>query len=685
MPEYARFCGHCGRPLKKEDVLRRITETDKNPESKTQGEVVTNGFKEKRPEKEELIGFRYQILEFLGEGGMGKVYRCLDTSLQREVAVKRLLPLSETARRGIELFLREAHLFSSLNHQNIVPIHDIAEDAQGHYIVSELIKGKTLQKLIYQKGLFHITEVREMAIQVGRGLAYAHHRGAIHRNITPANIMLTDDEIIKIADFGLAQIGTEKELFQFPYGQNSLSFMPPELTRNTGQIDHRVDIYALGALLCLMATGKPPKALSEHQFPDEIREILLKALKKNPEERFFTIEEMLKAFQQPGGVQRISNSEIERGVCPACGYKNDPEAIFCRKCGGGLFEECPRCHEEIRVKTRHCPNCGINVSNYIQEKHRNEEQQRLKKGKGRELHRIAHKKSGVWRWIITLILIVAGVAVWLIWDWYYYKSSIPILPGEEVITRSTAEYVVPAGLLDLGKGYLEYNGANYPLEVETEKGKINMVLVDSIESRLGGIQDARHPSPQLIAVLNKIKSIGLTAVTRPFYLGKYEVTQKQFQEVMGYNPSHFKGDDLPVESVHYQSAEAFCRKMGDDFRLPTRAEWVYAAEGGSESSNSMFSGGNQAWTSGWHKWNSGGKTHPVGQKNANELGLYDMSGNVSEWCREDIKTDQRVLAGGCFSSSRLDIQPTHHFTLAPGSEADNRCGFRLARNIDDKQ
>ena len=146
-----------------------------------------------------------------------------------------------------------------------------------------------------------------------------------------------------------------------------------------------------------------------------------------------------------------------------------------------------------------------------------------------------------------------------------------------------------------------------------------------------------------------------------FYLCKYEVTQALWQAVMDENPSNLKGDNLPVEEVSWDDCQTFITRLnslsGRKYRLPTEAEWEYAARGGNRSRGYKYSGSNVLSGVAWYKDNSGGKTHPVGTKSPNELGLYDMSGNVYEWCSDRYGTysssSQTNPAGSSDGSSRL--------------------------------
>lgn len=207
------------------------------------------------------------------------------------------------------------------------------------------------------------------------------------------------------------------------------------------------------------------------------------------------------------------------------------------------------------------------------------------------------------------------------------------------------------------------------------------------------------------------KPVHQVTLTKPYYLGETEVTQAQWQAVMRgekstdnsrdlTNPSYFKGDDRPVEMVSWNDAMAFCQKLNDQgkaprgwkFTLPTEAQWEYAARGGNLSRGYTYSGSNNVGDVAWYYENSGSETHAVRQKGANELGLYDMSGNVWEWCldvtgcyRSGAVTDPQGPDSGSWRVARGGswIHDAQHCRSArrPGSDPGNRrynFGFRLA-------
>jgi formylglycine-generating enzyme required for sulfatase activity len=181
-----------------------------------------------------------------------------------------------------------------------------------------------------------------------------------------------------------------------------------------------------------------------------------------------------------------------------------------------------------------------------------------------------------------------------------------------------------------------------------------------------------------------------------FYIGKYEVTQDEWRSVMGKNPKEltdFKGDNMPVHSVSWDDIQDFLQKIniktGKKYRLPTEAEWEYAARGGNKSSGYTYSGSNDVESVAWMSKNAGSKTHTVGQLKANELGIYDMSGNVWEWCQDwfkgypgssgvsDYTGSDRVDRGGGWSLSAGYCRSAYRNSNAP-TYRNSSLGFRLA-------
>ena len=193
---------------------------------------------------------------------------------------------------------------------------------------------------------------------------------------------------------------------------------------------------------------------------------------------------------------------------------------------------------------------------------------------------------------------------------------------------------------------------------------IEMVKVEAGTFMMGATSEMKNP-------YDDEKPVHQVTLTNDYYMGKYEVTQALWQVVMGKNPSYFKGDNLPVNYVRWKDCQRFISKLnsmtGRKFRLPTEAEWEYAARGGKKSRGYQYSGSSNISDVAWYDGNSGDKTHPVGTKQANELGIYDMTGNVLEWCQD--------WYGSYYSSSQTN--PTG---ATSGSRHVNR-GGSWAKNV----
>ena len=277
-----------------------------------------------KPIPEQTIA-HYRIIELLGAGGMGAVYKAYDKKLDRVVALK-LLPteyISQQDRR--RRFLQEARAASALNHPHILTVYEVGEDDGKPYIAMEYVEGETLRQKIKSRA-FQLKETLDIAIQIAEGLAKAHEAGIIHRDLKPENLMIRRDGYAKILDFGLAKLvarrertlaadSAEKTLLRVETESGTLlgtvNYMSPE--QLLGQrVDLRCDIFSFGVVLCEMLTGTCPfvnknridtmhailheeprlPASSKAELPADIQRILAKALAKTPKDRYQTVNEL---------------------------------------------------------------------------------------------------------------------------------------------------------------------------------------------------------------------------------------------------------------------------------------------------------------------------------------------------------------------------------------------------------
>ena len=257
---------------------------------------------------------RYEILDELGRGAMGVVYRARDTQIGRIVALKIILtkngPPAEVEHYK-QRFQREAQAAGRLSHPGIVTLHDIAVDAQGQpYIVMEFIEGQPLNHLFGSPAQFNLDRLLDIGIQVAHALDYAHHAGVVHRDIKPENLMITRDGHAKITDFGIAKLAGA-DLTQEGMSLGTPSYMSPEQIRGSG-VDARSDLFSLGAVLYWMCTGQKPFAGDSvtnitfqvifqdpagaqslnPSLPAALDRILSRCLAKNPAERYLSCADL---------------------------------------------------------------------------------------------------------------------------------------------------------------------------------------------------------------------------------------------------------------------------------------------------------------------------------------------------------------------------------------------------------
>jgi serine/threonine-protein kinase len=202
----------------------------------------------------------YQLLEKLGQGSMGTVFKARQLSMDRLVAIKVLLPRLAGNQEYLKRFTREAHLAARLSSNNVVQAIDVGSAGPLHYFIMEYVEGTTIKQDLETGKIYKENEAVEIVLQVAQALEHAHRRGLIHRDIKPANIILTADGIAKLADLGLARQTTDRATARAEKGLTlgTPFYISPEQIRSREDIDSRADIYSLGATLYHMVTGQPP-------------------------------------------------------------------------------------------------------------------------------------------------------------------------------------------------------------------------------------------------------------------------------------------------------------------------------------------------------------------------------------------------------------------------------------------
>ncbi len=261
--------------------------------------------------KGQKISDRYQIIKAIGEGGMANVYLAYDTILDRNVAVKVLRGDLAGDEKFVRRFQREALSASSLTHPNIVEVYDVGEDNGQYYIVMEYVEGKHLKNLIKKRGKLTTSEVIDIMLQITDGMSVAHDSYIIHRDIKPQNIMILENGLVKIMDFGIAMAMNSTQLTQTNSVMGSVHYLPPEQANGKGST-LQSDIYSMGIVMYELLTGSLPykgdnaveialKHLKEPlpsireilpNIPQSIENIIIKATAKNPKNRYADAREM---------------------------------------------------------------------------------------------------------------------------------------------------------------------------------------------------------------------------------------------------------------------------------------------------------------------------------------------------------------------------------------------------------
>jgi formylglycine-generating enzyme required for sulfatase activity/tRNA A-37 threonylcarbamoyl transferase component Bud32 len=658
---------------------------------------------------------QYRVVRPLGRGGMAEVYEVEHGVLRRRYALK-LLP-AELARSGAERerFRREAQVMANLEHPNIVRVDEFGETDGRYWLRMELAEGvdvgdahvHALDDYVKAKGgRFAAAEAEAFFRRILEGLAYAHSKGAVHRDLKPGNILLfaTPDGGVfpKISDFGLVRLVGEEwvrsqaelsvrqsvsiggEPTMAPEGAGSgtrsllgtYEYMSPEQKR-AEEATPASDVYAVGLMMYRLLTGrqlgmKRPSELVPG-LPAWWDDLVAAALEHDPADRFADAAGMLMVLVPDSGEQ--AREEAERKAEAA--QKAEAE----RK-----TKEAAEQKEEAQRKAREAAE-------------QKEEAQRKAR---EEAEQVAKREQEEARY--------HGQP-----EWSSYRAELVAKhEQEEAEDQARAEAARKAAERQARREAFPAVGMAEGQPWTVPGLGMELIHVAPGSFRMGSDSGRDNEKP-----------VHTVRISRGYWLGMYPVTQAEYEDMMGCNPSHFQDEIVvkpgflgfgrettkrsrgrhPVECVSWDDAMAFCKKLtereraagrlpaGHAFRLPTEAEWEYAAGGGTQSKGFTYSGSDNAGEVAWHCDNSDRKTHPVGQKKPNELGLYDMSGNVWEWCQDHrydaypsgAVTDppgagtgqSRVCRGGSWIFSARDCRSAYRIGFSP-SYSHYNLGFRVA-------
>ncbi len=599
---------------------------------------------------------QYRIIRHLASGGFGNTYEAVDVALERRVAIKEFYPKSLCGRttsagdvtllstEHVEMFTqlrakfrKEAVRLSQLNNHYIVRVHTYFEELGTAFYVMDYLQGESLSARMKRTGR-PLTEAEALKYtsQVLEALAEVHAQNIWHLDLKPANIMVNERDEAVLIDFGASKQLQSIDGYTISTSQNvayTQGYAPLELVSgDMNKFGPWTDLYSLGATLyALFTMTTPPTAAT---IMDDGLPALPTSLSASTQELIAWLMQPAKSGR-PQSVQEVQTQLHLPPSVPALLPIADVEVV--------VEESDNDEHKEITLSSQ-----------------REEAKEEI-------ISPVAQKASssswGLLLGFAVVIAVITGVAV--------NKCS----GGEgdsaeettvDSIVRPTVDTVradTPVATLDVPENCPEVIKQLVANMVRVEGGIFTMGATPEQGS---DVEDNEKPTHKV--------------TLSDFYIGKYEVTQAEWKAVMGKNPSHFKGDNFPVENVSWSDCEEFIRKLneltGKNFRLPTEAEWEYAARGGRHSYGAKYAGDNDIDNVAWHDGNSNGTTHPVGTKRANELGLYDMTRNVWEWCQDGYgdysssaqtyptgpgSADWRVLRGGSWSSGARNCRLSYRY------------------------
>jgi formylglycine-generating enzyme required for sulfatase activity/serine/threonine protein kinase len=656
---------------------------------------------------------KFEILETLGQGGYGIVYRVKDTILNVERALKVLHSVLLADPTFIERFKREAQIMARLDHPHVVPVHDMDQISEHVYISMRYVAGGSLKEILKQQGRLSFGRALEITKQIASALEYAYNQPEklIHRDIKPSNILFEKDGSVRLSDFGFAKALSSADSISLSASGGMIgtpNYMAPEIWRGKGATA-ATDVYSLACVFYEMITGEmlfpgesPPEIMTHHmldgaQFPkqwkadipEKIEEVLGKALAQDHSERCQSAEEFVSILELiskkdivvakeeiESKAESIGKEETESGTGKVIGREQKSE----EKRGGkpreeNFLKQPASTEKDIREPRRREPKTagdGVKIGET----------------------NIPHSwLIGGIAGAILLVVVCIGVVIWI--------TSITVKPTPEpVVMVVTSTLVEAENVVEEPATTVESDTAIPPSQTATQAQSgiftddhgVEMAWIPAGSFMMGSEDGDDDEKP--------IHEVYLDT----YAMDVYEVTNERYAECVAASVCDKPGgsyygkmqyDDHPVVYVSWRDAEAYCEWRGA--RLPTEAEWEKAARGGLEGKK--YPWGDQSpfcekGASNGAKFDDDAGcnetgTEPVGSYIANGYRLYDMAGNVWEWVadwyqaypggveNEDYGEKYRVLRGGSWYNGPYSLRVASRNGSNPGYASSNY-GFRCA-------
>lgn len=750
---------------------------------------------------------KYVIEGLLGRGGFGITYLANFSALDRKVAIKEFFPSGYTRLPDFtvsaepttkdkftvfkEKFLDEARLIARFDQEpHIVNVSDFFEENNTVYYVMELLEGMNLKEYVKAKGgKLSEDEAVDFTIQIGNALALVHQEGLLHRDIKPSNIMLRDNGMAVLIDFGSAREYVQQQTMEHTVIV-SAGYAPPEQYDAHEQRGPYSDVYALGGTLYYLLTGiaplaatrrllgnplTPPKQLNS-EVSEPVNHAVMKALYLQMDARYQSMSDFVTDLLKTDVIEDTNSQTY-----PYSERKQQADGHFFKKeyaLAAKIYQELLRYNPNdlyAKQRLRACQNAF------------SDHQQTVAPSKWRNL-----------AWLMPLVLFLFMGTILYVGGKFLEKEEVVTTNTEldslqAILVARQQDSILQAKMKAIVDSMIDVREKeafgttpdpnkpqpDIPITTPAEAQKIETVFKEAEEAikkgdykkaeaefqKIKGMADKDPHLKKQLEILEELiekaqpKPLPTPLPTPPkvstkpktteqlyietvkveggkfkmgqdnpnvgcancsadeqpvhkvkietFEISKFEVNQALWKKVMGEHPSNFKNcDNCPVENVNWKEVQGFIKKLneltGENYRLPTESEWEYVARGGVEGTsgkyNFQYSGNNKLSEVGWYGNNSGSKTHPRGNKLPNQLGVYDMSGNVAEWVQDcwhstykrapgdgsawldshSGQCDKRVLRGGSWSSTQNDCRVTNRLRTFSDVRKSN-FGFRLAK------